>query len=900
MHQDATGRWLSGGFGVESLGLCKVPAARRTAAAGFMSTIVAWLRSVEVMPGMMTCRGPLDRLTMVWMSLALLFAAAGGLQSSPAFRPSLHSTLAPSWASPSTHPPTLRRASATAPGPVEEVGPEHTGRDRATTHQCGFCGVVFESRNALFRHLRSDPGCAPLANPGRSAALRPAAVRQTVAFLFAYDSAPAVDGTLHHRTPEAELAGARLREAVGAALATHFRRDRGLDVDVEIVSSTQTTTAGLRHRALSQEIGAAAAGDVMVMSFLAPAPPGGDSGRGGAEARAHFLKRLLSLARDHLHNATAPAVCVELLSCKWLPPDTRLHAERSCTQRVYHYLLPLRWLPDGAALERWWLDRAVAKRSAAAGGHADRARSRPPPGSALHRLKAALKSAESATLPPAAIRAAGVRAAAGRFGDLAHKERRAWHNFADPALRGDASPSHGPVWRVLDRARVAQFVGGDGPGPGAGRPEVVAVLEFRGDDFVRQQVRRVVGTALAVAHGWLPPDVFDAATRADYVVETAAAPAGRLYLAGARFHFDELALTAGRGIFEDGVAGDDGDGGGGVPPAAAVGWAQDRLLRRRARRDAVAEEERWLAALRDTVAPRIRAALADVRRQREAPRGYPPPSHGELRPPDRYARTLALLRGIVASAEWPETSAARSAVIRRGGGGGGEEGGRRRWAVVPWLFVAAGYHAGLPVVALALTCALVAGISFWRSAQPADERSGAGSSAGSFTVVNPKFQDGVYSDRVGAAPLPRGNALFPELVEAVFELEEALSEQELPRAGDDGRANTAPPVSKRPASSHCAVNCNAQFTPHVDSGRGFGQSVSMIVGLGDYVGGELVVEGAPHDVRYRPLEFDGWRLRHWTNPFAGPDRFSLVWFTPEVRGGGTFLPSLEAGDLGGK
>ena len=62
-------------------------------------------------------------------------------------------------------------------------------------------------------------------------------------------------------------------------------------------------------------------------------------------------------------------------------------------------------------------------------------------------------------------------------------------------------------------------------------------------------------------------------------------------------------------------------------------------------------------------------------------------------------------------------------------------------------------------------------------------------------------------------------------------------------------------------------------------GQGLGQSTSLIVGLGDYDGGELVVEGEPFDIRYAPLTFDGWRQRHWTLPFAG-ERFSLVWFTP--------------------
>jgi diketogulonate reductase-like aldo/keto reductase len=34
-----------------------------------------------------------------------------------------------------------------------------------------------------------------------------------------------------------------------------------------------------------------------------------------------------------------------------------------------------------------------------------------------------------------------------------------------------------------------------------------------------------------------------------------------------------------------------------------------------------------------------------------------------------------------------------------------------------------------------------------------------------------------------------------------------------------------------------------------------------------------------HDIRYSPLQFDGWNQRHWTLPFEG-ERFSIVWFTP--------------------
>ena len=105
------------------------------------------------------------------------------------------------------------------------------------------------------------------------------------------------------------------------------------------------------------------------------------------------------------------------------------------------------------------------------------------------------------------------------------------------------------------------------------------------------------------------------------------------------------------------------------------------------------------------------------------------------------------------------------------------------------------------------------------------------------------------------------NAAFPELVKAAFNLERAL-------------------LPEREPSSTIAVNRNAQFRPHTDSGAEAGQSLSMIVALGDYVGGELMVEGMKEDIRYKPVEFDGWKQRHYTLPFAG-ERYRLVWFAPK-------------------
>jgi hypothetical protein len=129
---------------------------------------------------------------------------------------------------------------------------------------------------------------------------------------------------------------------------------------------------------------------------------------------------------------------------------------------------------------------------------------------------------------------------------------------------------------------------------------------------------------------------------------------------------------------------------------------------------------------------------------------------------------------------------------------------------------------------------------------------GQGGASGSFSVG--------LMPGVGSKP-PKANYLFPELVKAAFELERVL-------------------CPEREPSSTIAINRNAQFRPHTDSGAGAGQSTSLIVGLGTYEGGELMVEGEKRDIRYKAIEFNGWKQRHWTLPFVG-ERYSLVWFTPK-------------------
>jgi hypothetical protein len=70
------------------------------------------------------------------------------------------------------------------------------------------------------------------------------------------------------------------------------------------------------------------------------------------------------------------------------------------------------------------------------------------------------------------------------------------------------------------------------------------------------------------------------------------------------------------------------------------------------------------------------------------------------------------------------------------------------------------------------------------------------------------------------------------------------------------------------------VNKNLQCDPHVDKNN---MGPSYIIGLGDYTGGELVIEGKAFNIRNRFKRFDGTK-GHWVNDFQG-ERYSLVYFT---------------------
>jgi len=79
------------------------------------------------------------------------------------------------------------------------------------------------------------------------------------------------------------------------------------------------------------------------------------------------------------------------------------------------------------------------------------------------------------------------------------------------------------------------------------------------------------------------------------------------------------------------------------------------------------------------------------------------------------------------------------------------------------------------------------------------------------------------------------------------------------------------------------VNKNTQCKPHIDTNN---VGDSYIIALGNFTGGDLVIESKKFNIRNRFKRFDG-HLAHWVEPFEG-DRYSLVFFTH------TFKPPIRS------
>lgn len=74
------------------------------------------------------------------------------------------------------------------------------------------------------------------------------------------------------------------------------------------------------------------------------------------------------------------------------------------------------------------------------------------------------------------------------------------------------------------------------------------------------------------------------------------------------------------------------------------------------------------------------------------------------------------------------------------------------------------------------------------------------------------------------------------------------------------------------------VNQNCVCNKHKDRNN---TGDSYLVSLGDYTGGELVIEGTSYDCNMKPIIFNGAELEHWNNEFTG-NKWSVILFKTSI------------------
>eukprot|EP00804_Cyclotella_cryptica_P031409 CCRYP_012212-RA/>CCRYP_012212-RA protein AED:0.33 eAED:0.33 QI:0/0.33/0.5/1/0.33/0.5/4/647/1166 len=767
-------------------------------------------------------------------------------------------------------------------------------------NNCQICKRSFHSRNALFRHLRgedaTDYDCHLEARKmGMKGSLSSLDKDMSLTAVLRYgylvhnhaDSPSKHNETstdIRNNVGYNEIVANTIHEAFLNLTASFFEEEKTNSVTLSTSALTYSTAAKLRQPSLRQDDQVmAAASEVLSFNYRLCIPHSIGNAMGLAKKWKDYASndQLLQDIQSFLDARTVnDPIQIQLHAMDaMLPRSFKFYAERGCSQRSYRYLLPLRWInfehtssvDETNHLIEWLRgvtstslsERKHQPRGAAASTSAPRC---------IMKLKQALKAAESRTVPNRRTRRQ--QAALNSIRDTDDDERDNGIDI-DQSSDGDldscgernedlrgmaASPSHDATWRTIDKANIVGFFS-----PTQTKillsenaqfddlHDIHVILEFRGDGFLLGQIPRLISTLVAMANDWLPIIFFDVATRPDvYITAPPMAPFldAMMYYHSPRYHFHELVAKSSdsssetdnidRKMFDYCISGS----------SKEYEWEKElRTLLLHSSSIDPKSELQWLSDLRDKISPSIREDMDTVSKNmveftlsqtENINKANNLPVMLTDSPAGAYSGTLELLRGIVSNQRWPATSSARSRVIMSSPS-----------AVSTDKILAT--KKGSVVTAFP----------------------GNADSSGSFTVINMN----IWNEDSGI-PLPAANKLFPELARSVFELEKEIIEKQVPIPMAKGMSRDGQSFFRRLPSTHCAVNRNAQFTPHVDSGRGFGQNVSMIVGLGNYTGGEIIVEGVSYPIRYHALEFDGWKQLHWTSPFVG-ERYSLVWFTPE-------------------
>ena len=773
---------------------------------------------------------------------------------------------------------------------------------------CSFCNLKFDSRNAIFRHLRSSERCLlqlqeSLGDEGGTSTSKKFfrsdiknAKKRRLAIQFGYFVASnqhqeydSCNSSNQANNNNNEIAATLICQSffevihkmypsspmvVGGSSASQLTEEEGaIAGDAKSRSSlnfTLTSATHLRHPCLAQENTCHAARDVIGVNYRGgPAPK-------AIHGKINFLideiqmlvdKKVMISQKGEMSDGSSSSSleCIKIFGVQCLDASTHFHAEMSCTQRAYQYVIPIHWIDDSIETKAWIYSRIEKQNLTvdADGQCPTTATSGSSTPLSLVRLKKILKLIESRDVTKIGTSAPSAIASAGRYGNLCKKERRPFHNFcgacSNPSLESSeercsrsiwANPSNEHAWRRIDKFRLEGFsLNDDTP---------YIILEIRGDGFVIQEIRRIVATIVAVSNGWLPIEFLESATDPNITIETPIAPSQLLYLSSTRFHFLDLVLPS--PLFGEA---DNND-----RSALWLISLRQTIMQQHAHTLKIVDV-RWLDALRNQVCPRILSALnseriklgkrlikeqislQDDENDADATVVEKSSFNGNAQiclpiAPEPYQKTVSLLHELCRQSKWPRTSDARSRFIRPPNHGKMTRGDNEEVST----------HNPMKEVRPNI----------------ASKFRGELMQCGSFTVVNPKRFQG---------KVPAVNEQFSALVEALFELEEyCLSECQRDALDENYTTAVGGDTTTKTSSTHCIVNRNVAFTPHFLPGSK-GRN-STIVGLGDYAGGEFIVDGKQYEIRYQPLRYDGWKQISSTKSFQG-ERFSLVWFTPERR-----------------
>jgi tRNA pseudouridine(38-40) synthase len=194
--------------------------------------------------------------------------------------------------------------------------------------------------------------------------------------------------------------------------------------------------------------------------------------------------------------------------------SSELHAENSCTQRRYEYMIPLRLVmppelakqPDAPIVRRVQTHRTAScdgQRSVEQSMDRDWPHDSPEGQARVHFFR---------TLKKVLKTFAG---------------RRSFHNFAS----GGACPEEATAVRRVDRLYHKEIISVSG--------EMWVIFSVSADAMLRGQVRRMIGLSIALLRGWLPEEYLQVALSQSLVAEIPSVPGWGMYVAECRYAFWE-------------------------------------------------------------------------------------------------------------------------------------------------------------------------------------------------------------------------------------------------------------------------------------------------------------------------------------------------------------------------